>query len=322
MIITSSFEEKFQLRCSTAYCLPMAHGIDIGTFGLWTSLLDAHPTGRVREVVAELDEMGWGCLWRPESAGRDPLVTATLWLDACSRMAVATGIAQTYARHPLTTMAASRTLDEAFPGRFLLGLGVSHAPMVEGVRGLDYSRPLSAMSAYLDAMDAAPFTALVNDAERGGRPPRILAALGPKMLALSAEKADGAHPYFTTPEHTALAREVLGPDKFLAPEHMVVLETDPDRARGIGRANMARYLQLPNYTNNLIRLGFSEADIADVSDRLVDAIVLWGDVEQIVPRIREHLDAGADHVCIQALVDDPNDLPLQDWRHLADALLS
>lgn len=300
----------------------MAHGIDIGTFGLWTPLLDLQPTTRVREVVGELDEMGWGCLWRPESTGRDPLISATLWLDACPRMAVATGIAQTYARHPLTTMAASRTLEEAFPGRFLLGLGVSHAPMVEGVRGLDYSKPLSDMSAYLDAMDAAPFTGLAADPEHSGRPPRILAALGPKMLALSAEKADGAHPYFTTPEHTAQARDIIGPDKFLAPEHMVVLDTDAERARKIARANMARYLQLPNYTKNLIRLGFTEADIADVSDRLVDAIVLWGDVEQIVPRIREHLDAGADHVCIQALVDDPNTLPMDDWRRLAEALLS
>ncbi|MGH1490810.1 MAG: LLM class F420-dependent oxidoreductase [Acidimicrobiales bacterium] len=295
----------------------MTHGIDIGTFGIWTSLLDLHPTTRVREVVAELDEMGWGCLWRPESTGRDPLISAALWLDACPRMAVATGIAQTYARHPLTTMAANRTLEEAFPGRFLLGLGVSHAPMVEGVRNLDYSKPLSDMSAYLDAMDQAPYTALGDEA----RPPRILAALGPKMLALSAEKADGAHPYFTTPEHTAQAREIIGPDKFLAPEHMVVLETDPDKARAIARPNMARYLQLPNYTRNLIRLGFTETDISEVSDRLVDAIVLWGDVEQIVPRVREHLDAGADHVCIQALVADPTDLPIQDWRRLAEALL-
>lgn len=296
----------------------MTHGIDIGTFGVWTSLLDAHPTTRVREVVAELDGMGWGCLWRPESSGRDPLVTAGLWLDACPTMAVATGIAQTYARHPLTTMAASRTLDEAFPGRFLLGLGVSHAPMVEGVRGLDYSTPLSDMSAYLDAMDDAPFTGLTSE----GRPPRILAALGPKMLALSAEKADGAHPYFTTPEHTALSRDILGPDKFLAPEQMVVIDTDPDRARGVARSNMARYLQLPNYTRNLLRLGFTEQDIAEVSDRLVDAIVPWGDVETVTPKIQEHIEAGADHVCVQALVGDPSDLPIDDWRQLAQALLS
>jgi probable F420-dependent oxidoreductase len=295
----------------------MTHGIDIGTFGVWTSLLDLHPTTRVREIVAELDEMGWGCLWRPESTGRDPLVTAALWLDACPRMAVATGIAQTYARHPLTTMAANRTLDEAFPGRFLLGLGVSHAPLVEGVRGLDYSTPLADMAAHLDAMDAAPFTGLAPE----GRPPRILAALGPKMLELSATKADGAHPYFTTPEHTALARDIIGPDKFLAPEHMVLLETDPDRARRVARANMARYLQLPNYTRNLKRLGFSDDEISSVSDRLVDAIVLWGDVESIVPRVREHLDAGADHVCVQALVEDPSELPVDDWRRLAEALL-
>lgn len=295
----------------------MTHGIDIGTFGIWTGLLDLHPTSRVREVVAQLDEMGWGCLWRPESAGRDPLVSAALWLDACPRMAVATGIAQTYARHPLTTMAADKTLDEAFPGRFLLGLGVSHAPMVEGVRGLDYTTPLADMDGYLDAMDAAPFTGLAAE----GRPPRVLAALGPRMLALAAAKADGAHPYFTTPDHTATAREILGPDKFLAPEHMVLLETDPDRARRVARATMARYLQLPNYTRNLTRMGFTDDDISSVSDRLVDAIVLWGDVESIVPRVREHLEAGADHVCVQAIVEDPVELPVDDWARLADALL-
>lgn len=295
----------------------MTHGIEIGTFGVWSGTLDLQPTGAVREAVAELDEMGWGCLWRPESTGREPFVSAALYLDACDRMAVATGIAQTYARHPLTTMAAARTLDEAFPGRFLLGLGVSHAPLVEGVRKLDYSTPLADMSAHLDDMDAAPFTALGRD----GRPPRVLAALGPKMLALAAEKADGAHPYFTTPEHTALARSILGPDKFLAPEHMVMVETDPIKARTVARANMARYLRLPNYTNNLLRLGFSDDDITSVSDRLVDAIVLWGDVDSIAERVREHLDAGADHVCLQALNDDPSQLPVDQWRQLADALL-
>lgn len=296
----------------------MSHGIDIGHFGIWTSLLDLQPTTRVREIVSELDEMGWGCLWRPESTGRDPLVSAALWLDACPRMAVATGIAQTYARHPMTTMAATRTLDEAFPGRFLLGLGVSHAPLVEGVRGLDYSTPLADMEAHLDAMDAAPFTALAPE----GRPPRILAALGPKMLALAAAKAEGAHPYFTTPDHTVTAREILGPDKFLAPEHMVIIDTDAERARRVARANMERYLQLPNYTRNLARLGFTEHDITSVSDRLVDAIVLWGDVDSIVPRVREHIEAGADHVCLQPLVEDPTEPPMDQYRELAAALLS
>lgn len=294
----------------------MSHGIDIGTFGIWTSLLDLHPNSRGCEVVAELDDMGWGALWRPESTGRDPLITAGLWLDACDRMAVATGIAQTYARHPLTMNAGAMTLVEAFPGRFLLGLGVSHAPMVEGVRGLDYSRPLTDMSAYLDAMDASPFTGFGPQE----RPPRVLAALGPKMLALSAEKADGAHPYFAPPEHTATARSIIGPDAFLAPEQMVFLETDPERARRVARENMHRYLQLPNYTNNLERCGFSREEIENVSDRLVDTIVLWGDFDKIVEGIRAHVDAGADHVCVQALVEDPSDLPIDDWRRLADAL--
>lgn len=294
-----------------------ASTIDIGTFGIWTALLDLHPTSKGREVVAELDAMGWGALWRPESTGRDPLITAALWLDSCDRMAVATGIAQTYARHPLTMNAGARTLCEAFPGRFLLGLGVSHAPMVEGVRGLDYSHPLRDMSEYLDAMDASPFTGQ-GPTER---PPRVLAALGPRMLALSAEKADGAHPYFAPPEHTAIARESIGPNAFLAPEQMVLLETDPDRARRVARANMARYLTLPNYTNNLKRLGFTEEDITGISDRLVDAIVLWGDLDHIVAGIRAHLDAGANHVCVQALVERSDELPVDDWRRLAEALI-
>ena len=291
--------------------------IDIGTWGIWTAGLDLHPTARVRDVLVEMDEMGWGAVWRPESTGRDALVSSALWLDACPRMAVATGIAQTYARHPLTTMAAARTLDEAHPDRFLLGLGVSHAPMVVDVRGLDYSTPLSDMRQYLAAMDAAPYTALGLE----GRPPRILAALGPKMLQLSADAADGAHPYFTTPEHTALARDIIGPDKFLAPEQMCVIESDPGRARDIARSHMGRYLQLPNYTNNLVRMGFEEAEIADVSDRLVDAIVVWGDIDTVVARLHEHLEAGADHVCVQALTEDPNELPFNQWRALASALL-
>jgi probable F420-dependent oxidoreductase len=295
----------------------MSTSIDIGRVGVWTSLLDLQPTSRVKETVAELDAQGWGALWRPESTGRDALVASGIWLDACDRMAIATGIAQTYARHPMTTMAASRTIDEAYPGRFLLGLGVSHAPQIEGIRGLDYSTPLSDMSEYLDAMDAAPFTALGPP----GRPPRILAALGPKMLALSAEKADGAHPYFAPPEHTAIAREIMGPDKFLAPEQMLVLDTDPTRARDLARSQMARYLEMPNYSNNLLRLGFTEEDISQMSDRLVDAIVVWGDEDVIVARVKEHQDAGADHVCVQALVADPQDLPIDAWRRLADALI-
>jgi probable F420-dependent oxidoreductase len=292
-------------------------GIDIGRVGIWTALLDGQPTTRVREVVAELDAQGWGALWRPESSGRDALISSSIWLESCPRMAVATGIAQTYARHPMTTMQASRTLHEAHPGRFLLGLGVSHAPMVEGVKGLDYSRPLTDMSNYLDAMDASPYMAHGPE----GRPPRILAALGPKMLALSAEKADGAHPYFTIASHTEEARAAIGPDKFLAPEQMVVLETDPQRARRIARDNMARYLQLPNYTNNLKRMGFTDEDISSVSNRLVDAIVPWGDVDTVAARVQEHFDAGADHVCVQALTESPDELPMDDWAALAAALL-
>ncbi|MFN0090742.1 MAG: LLM class F420-dependent oxidoreductase [Acidimicrobiales bacterium] len=292
--------------------------MDIGRVGLWQNVLDQQPTARVRELVAELEGDGWPCLWYPESTGRDAMVSGAVLLSATRRMRVATGIAQIHARHPLTTAAAQKTLAEAFDGRFLLGLGVSHQPTIEGVRKLDYSRPYSQMVDYLDAMDDAPFTAL----GPSEAPPRVLAALGPRMLRLAAERAAGAHPYFVPPEHTAFAREVMGEGPLLAVEQMVVLDTDLTAGRALAREHMARYLALPNYANNLRRLGYGDDDLlGEPSDRLVDAVVVCGDETAIAARVKAHHDAGADHVCVQVLVQDRLVPPRGAWRRLAAALL-
>ena len=290
--------------------------IDIGRVGLWTSLLDQYPTSRVREVVVELEALGWPCIWRPETSGRDALVAAAHMLDATTTLRVATGIAQIQARHPLTANAAQRTLHEASGGRFLLGLGVSHAPMITTARKLPYVTPYSDMAAYLAAMKEAPFSAYGAPDD----PTTVLAALGPKMLRLAADQADGAHPYFSPVEHTAAAREILGPGKLLAPEQMVVLDDDLTRARELAVEHMTRYLRLPNYTNTLLRHGFDEDDVAGPSPRLVDAIVVCGDVDAVVRRIGEHHAAGADHVCVQVLTARDAPLPMREWTELAQAL--
>jgi probable F420-dependent oxidoreductase len=212
---------------------------------------------------------------------------------------------------------AQKTLTEAYPDRFLLGIGVSHAPLV-GMRGHDYTKPLSAMRRYLDAMASAPFMAMPPSTE----PATVIGALAPKMLELAAERTKGAHPYFVPPEHTAFARERMGKGPLLAPEQAVILEKDAAKARAVARGHMATYLGLPNYANNLKRLGFTDKDIADGgSDRLVDAIVAWGSLDDIARRVRAHHDAGADHVCIQVLDPDPRVVPMQQWRELASALL-
>jgi len=292
--------------------------MDIGRVGIWTFALDLQPAARAQEAAAEIEELGFKAVWIPEAVGREAFTHAGLLLAGTRRLVVATGIANIFARDAMAASAAQKTLTEAYPDRFLLGLGVSHAPMVEGLRGHRYEKPLSTMRAYLDAMDAAFFV---------GAPPttplmRVIGALAPKMLQLSAERAAGAHPYFVPPEHTAYARRILGSGPLLAPEQAVVLEKDPDTARQIARAHMATYLGLPNYVNNLKRLGFTDSDIGNGgSDKLVDAIVAWGGIDAVVTRVRAHHDAGADHVCIQVLDPDPRALPLRQWRELAPALL-
>jgi probable F420-dependent oxidoreductase len=289
----------------------------LGPVGLWTFALDRRPWAEAKDAAAEIDEMGWSVIWVPEATNRNAFVNATLLLGATTRCAVATGIAPIHNRDAVASANGQRALDEAFPGRFVLGLGVSHKWLVEDVRGGSYAPPLAAMRAYLDAIDAAPYSACAPSVP--GR--RVLAALGPKMLALAAERADGAHPYLTTPEHTAHAREVLGPGKILAPEQKVVVERDADEARRIARMHLAGYLGQPNYRRSLRRQGFDESDLDDGgSDALVDGIVAWGDVDEIAARVRRHLDAGATHVAVQVLAASMDDLPLDDYRLLAEAL--
>ena len=296
--------------------------IDLGPIGVWTGALDQVPSAQAAELAAEIEELGYGAIWIPEAVGRDPFVMATLLLAGTSSLPVATGIANIYARDPMTMANAQRTVAEAFEGRFLLGLGVSHQHLVEGLRKHDYSRPLSHMRQYLERMHETIFFA------HGPQelPEMVLAALGPRMLQLSATATAGAHPYFVPPEHTAFARETMGPAAALYPEQMVILDTDAQVARELARQNMAIYLGLPNYTNNLLRLGFEQADIdggrgGGPSDRLVDAIVVWGTPEQITARVQQHLDAGADHVGVQVLAEDP-DTTADGWRILAPALLA
>jgi probable F420-dependent oxidoreductase len=291
--------------------------MQLGTIGIWTNDLGNFPAAKAQEAVAELEELGFGTLWFGESTGREALTNAALLLAGTKRIVIATGIANIYGRDPVTVAAAQKTLAEAYPNRFLLGLGVSHIPLVEQLRGHRYDKPVATMRAYLDAMDQAPYRAV----PPASKPLRVLAALGPQMLRLSAERADGAHPYNTTPKHTAQARELLGAGPLLCPEQGVVLETNPAKARSIARKFLSIYMTLPNYTNNFLRLGFKEADFANSgSDRLIDAVIAWGDLKTVLNRIQEHHSAGADHVCVQVLTDEPKALPLREYRELASAI--
>jgi probable F420-dependent oxidoreductase len=291
--------------------------MDLGRFGIWTFSLDPQPASRTRALAAEIESLGYGAIWIPEAVGRDPLVSAALLLSGTERIAVATGIASIYGRDAIAMSAGHRALSEWFPGRFLLGLGVSHAPFVEGMRGHTYGPPLTTMRTYLEAMDAAPYMAAAPTAP----PERVLAALGPKMLALSASHAQGAHPYNVSPQHTKEARAILGAGPILAPDQKVILETDPAAARAIAREALSIYMTLPNYVNNFRRLGFEDADFADGgSDRLMDAVFAWGTVDQVVARLHEHLDAGADHVAVNVVGGERGVPPLAAWHVLAAAL--
>ena len=289
----------------------------LGRVGIWTAALDALDVAAARDAVAALDAQGWGALWFGEAYGREAFTAAQLYLSASERLVVATGIASIYGRDAVAANAAARTLEAAFPGRFVLGLGVSHAPLVERMRGHRYDRPLAAMAGYLDAMDAAPY------AVAGGQPPppRLLAALGPKMLELARDRAQGAHPYLVTPEHTARAREVLGEGPVLAVEQAGVLADDIDQWRRRAHWHLEIYTGLPNYRASWVRQGFGEPDFGrGGSDRLKDAMVVRG-IEAIRRRVQEHLDAGASHVCLQVLGADALDVPQHDWAELAQAVL-
>lgn len=288
----------------------------LGPVGVWSFALQTYPAAIEQAAAATYEDLGYRAAWFPESIGsKEAFSHAALLLAGSPRVVVATGIANLYARDAAAMVAGARTLAEAYPGRFVLGIGVSHAPSV-AKRGGAYGRPIETMTAYLDAMDAADWVGPAVD-----RPPLVLAALGPRMLELAAQRAEGAHPYFVPVEHTRIARERLGPDPVLAVEMTAVLETDQSRSREVARAFAGRYLASANYANNLLRLGWSDADVAGTgSDRLIDAVVAQGDVTAIAGRVREHLDAGADHVCVQLRAADPTDLAIAGFTELRDAL--
>jgi len=272
-------------------------GMQLGRLGVWASL-DGMTAADAQAFARRVETRGYAALWTPESRGRNVLVNAAWLLAGTSRLIIATGIANIYARDAVATANAQRGLNEQSGNRFLLGLGVSHRPLVSDMRGHVYARPVPTMRSYLTAMRAAPY-----QAPPPSQPPvTVLAALGPKMLALAAAMTDGAHPYCVTPEHTLEARRILGAGKLLCPELMVLLETDAGTARTAARTALAPYIQLENYANNWRRLGFGDDDLAGGgSDRFVDANVAWGDERAIRERIQLFWDAGADHVSIQSL---------------------
>jgi probable F420-dependent oxidoreductase len=255
-------------------------------------------------------------VWLPEAVGREIFSSSALILSATKNIKVASGIASIAARTAHTMQSGWKTLSEAFPGRFVLALGVSHSHMVTKLHKLSYDKPYSNMVEYLDVMDKSPYAGAAPQSPMY----RMIGALGPKMLQLSAERGVGAHPYFTTPRHTAEARALMGAKPLIAPEIAVIFETDKDKARATARKFMSTYTRLPNYANNLMRLGFTQDDVTNQSDKLVDEIVTWGGLDKIAARIKEHHDAGANHVCVQVLTHDPLELPMAGWRELSGLL--
>jgi probable F420-dependent oxidoreductase len=284
--------------------------MELGRLGVWSGALRYGDRDAAREATVELEELGYGAVWLPGGAGGDIFDAVEALLTASSRIVIATGIVNVWMHEAPETAARYTAIAAAHPGRFLLGLGVSHGLLVDANEPGRYRRPLAAMQRYLDELDAAappvPVTA------------RVLAALGPRMLELAGDRSRGAHPYLVTPEHTRTARTLLGPAPLLAPEQAVLLSADPLVARDVARAHLEIYLRLPNYVNNWRRFGFGDDDFRDGgSDRLADSIVAWGDETAIERRLQEHWDAGADHVCAQVLTSDPATLPRAEWRRLA-----
>ncbi len=287
-----------------------------GTVGLWSLEHAWVDPARVGDLALEVEAMGWPALWIDESWGREALTGAALWLAPTTRLVVATGIASIWARDAVAAANGSRTLSASSGGRFVLGLGVSHRPLVERMRGHDYDRPVATMAGYLAAMDAAPMFA----AEAEARAPRVLAALGPRMLRLAAESADGAFPYLVTPEYAATARARVG-DSFLVVEQAVVLGADRDEYHARAHRHLNHYTGLENYRASWRRQGFGDDDfVRGGSERLCDAMVVHGDEAAVASRVRELRDAGADHVCLQVIGADERAVPLEEWRRLSDAL--
>jgi probable F420-dependent oxidoreductase len=282
--------------------------MDLGRLGVWWSGTWRSDDESV-DVAAELEDLGYGTLW--SSGGFDPGLADRFGrlLAATDHIAVASGIVSIWTSPAEEIARAVDALDADHPGRFLLGIGASHGPIVP-----DYNRPYTHMVSYLDALDASTPTV--------PKDRRVLAALGPKMLSLAAERSAGAHPYFVPVEHTARARKILGPGPLLAPEVTVVLEPDPERARELARTFTTGYLGLPNYANNLRTLGYGEDDLGGGgSDRLVDAVVAWGDVDAVAGRLRQHHEAGANHVCVQVIAGNRAAFPIEQYRQLAKATL-
>lgn len=284
----------------------------LGRVGIWAGQLSWLSHAAQAEVVKEVEAAGMRTLWYGESLGREAFAQAAILLAASKSINVASGIANIYVRDPMAMANGARALEAAWPGRFVLGIGVSHAPMVEG-RGHDYGKPVATMAGYLDKMQEAPW--------RGPEvplPPVVLAALGPKMLELAARRTAGAHPYFVPVEHTKQARGVMGEGPLLAPEQAVVFAHSRNEAMQVASRYMRTYLVLPNYRNNLVRLGWAEDALsADAPGAdLFDAVVAWGDEDAIVERVRAHLDAGADHVAVQPLTADPQKPYVEEVRRL------
>lgn len=286
--------------------------MNLSGVGLWSSQLRYGNPEEAAEAAAELDGLGYTALWIPDVGG-PVLDSVDNLLSATEKTTIATGILNLWMHDPAEVAARYATLTEAHGERFLLGIGCSHAPLIDSQEPGRYRKPLAATKAFLDGIDASPQPVPTGN--------RVLAALGPKMLQLSATRAGGAHPYLTTPEHTRQAREVLGAGPMLLPEQTVMLTEDRDQAREVGTQWLQSYLALPNYANNLLRLGFTEEDLTSVSDRVFDALIAWGDEDAVRRRVQEHLDAGADHVCVQVLTADPREFPREQWRRLASALL-
>jgi len=283
--------------------------MNIGKLGVFY-FLDNFSATRSVEFAQKIEKMGYGALWYPEAVGRNTMVTAAWLLAHTKTLVVASGIANIFARDAQATVAARKALDELSGGRYILGLGVSHAPLVQDMRGHHYSKPLARMRDYLEKMDQAVYQSV--PPEKEGE--LVIGALGPKMTALSAELTDGAHPYNVTPEHTRKAREIVGPEKKVYVEQKVLLETDPEVARAKARESLSFYLGLPNYQKNWERLGFTKEDFENGSDRLMDAMVIWGNKDKVAAGIQKHFEAGADHVCLQPLGDSP----LETLAELAD----
>ena len=279
----------------------------LNSFGVW-QFTDGVSSAEARAMAQRIESLGYSALWIPEAVGRHAFVNSANLLLATDKLVIATGIAGIHNRPAWSTKMAATELDELSGGRFILGLGVSHAPMVT-LRGLDYSKPLTAMREYLDVIDHAVTMT------PGAMAPIVLAALGPKMLELAAARTAGAHPYWTTPEHTAEARELVGPDAWLCVEQKCVLTSDRELAHARANEQLEMYISLPNYRNSWIRLGFTEEEIDGRAPRFVDAVVAWGDENAIAARLQEHIDAGASHVCIQA-VDASGDRSRPDWNLL------